>query len=85
MVDVMPAPTMIQSISEAKAHFSAIVDSVSGGEVFVICRAGKPLVQMSAYVPPKKTRRIGAMKGTIQMADDFDEWPPDMMESLGMK
>ena len=55
MVDVMSAPTMIQSISEAKAHFSAIVDSVSGGQVFVICRAGKPLVQMSAYVPPKKT------------------------------
>ena len=85
MVDVMPTPTMIQSISEAKAHFSAIVDSVSDGQVFVICRAGKPLVQMSAYIPPKKARRIGAMKGMIQIADDFDEWPSDMMESLGMK
>ena len=29
--------------------------------------------------------RIGVMKSEIRISDDFDEWPSDMMESLGMK
>lgn len=33
----------------------------------------------------KVTSRIGVMKGETRMSDDFDEWPPDMLESLGMK
>ena len=36
MVADMPIPTMVRSIAEAKAHFSAIVDEASGGKVFVI-------------------------------------------------
>jgi len=31
MVADMPMPTMVRSIAEAKAHFSAIVDEASGG------------------------------------------------------
>ena len=33
----------------------------------------------------KASCRIGVMKDEIRMSDDFDKWPPDMMESLGMK
>ena len=44
MVVDMPIPTMIRSIADAKAHFSAIVDEASNGKEFVICRAGRPLV-----------------------------------------
>ena len=31
MVDLPPMPAMVESISEAKAHFSAIVDAVGDG------------------------------------------------------
>ena len=34
MIADMPIPTMVRSISEAKAHFSAIVDEASGGKAF---------------------------------------------------
>ena len=50
MVADMPIPTMVRSIAEAKAHFSAIVDEASGGKAFVICRAGRPLVTITQYV-----------------------------------
>ena len=75
MVADMSVPEMIQSISEAKAHFSAIVDEASGGKVFIICRAGRPLVTVSPYVRPSPVRRPGTLKGKIRMADDFDELP----------
>ena len=57
MVADMPIPTMVRSIAEAKAHFSAIVDAASGGRAFVICRAGRPLVTITQYVRPKPVRR----------------------------
>ena len=75
-------PAMIESISEAKAHFSAIVDAASGGKVFVICRAGRPLVTVSQYVAPKPRRRPDSLKGKIRMADDFNALPDGFAEAF---
>ena len=83
MVVNMPIPTMVQSIAEAKAHFSAIVDEASGGKSFVICRAGRPLVLVSQYVQPKPSRRPGSVKGKIRIADDFDALPEGFAEAFG--
>lgn len=83
MVADMPIPTMVNSIAEAKAHFSAIVDAASGGESFVICRAGRPLVTITQYVQPKPIRRPGALKGKIRIADDFDALPDGFEEAFG--
>ena len=81
-VDI-PVPKMIQSISEAKAHFSAIVDEASGGKVFIICRAGRPLVTVAPYVRPSPVRRPGTLKGKIRIADDFDALPEGFSEAFG--
>lgn len=75
-------PTIIQSISEAKAHFSAIIDDASGGQTFVICRAGRPLAILSKYVPPAHRRRPDSLKGKIRMADDFDALPEGFEEAF---
>jgi prevent-host-death family protein len=75
-------PKTIQSISEAKAHFSAIVDDASGGQTFIICRAGRPIVVLSKYVPPVRKRRPDSLKGKIRMADDFDELPEGFAEAF---
>lgn len=76
------APTLIHSISEAKAHFSAIVDDASGGRTFVICRAGRPLAMLTQYVPPARKRRPDSLKGKIRMADDFDALPEGFEEAF---
>ena len=82
MVCDIPLPAMIKSISEAKAHFSAIVDEASGGKTFVICRAGRPLVTVSQYIKSKPTRRPDQLKGKIRIADDFDALPEGFAEAF---
>ncbi len=74
--------TMIHSISEAKAHFSAIVDDSSGGKTFIICRAGRPLAVISKYIPPVRKRRPDSLKGKTRMADDFDALPEGFEEAF---
>jgi len=83
MVAEMQIPTMVRSIAEAKAHFSAIVDEASGGKSFIICRAGRPLVTITQYVQPKSIRRPGTLKGKIRIADDFDTLPDGFDEAFG--
>ena len=34
------------------------------------------------FVPLKKPRQPGALRGKIHMADDFDQWPEDILASF---
>ncbi|WP_017671314.1 hypothetical protein [Blastomonas sp. AAP53] len=34
------------------------------------------------FVPLKKPRQPGALRGQIHMTDDFDEWPEDILASF---
>ncbi len=83
MVADMPIPTMVRSIAEAKAHFSAIVDEASAGKQFVICRAGRPLVVVTRYVQSAPKRQPGSLKGKIDIAEDFDALPDGFEEAFG--
>ena len=64
----------IINIHEAKTQLSKLVDQAVNGEAFIIAKAGKPLVKVikldTPEIPPPK--RIGFMKGQIQVPDDFD-------------
>lgn len=37
---------------------------------------------VSDFVPLKKPRQPGALRGKIHMAEDFDEWPEDILASF---
>ncbi len=62
------------NISEARAHLSRLVDQASKGEPFIIAKAGKPLVKVTAVDDPAPVpvRRIGFMVGQIAVPADFD-------------
>ena len=75
MIDLPPMPAMVESISEAKAHFSAIVDAVGGGKTYIICRAGKPVAMLSPYVAKAGGTRIGLLKGKLKFGEDW--WQKD--------
>lgn len=66
------------NMHEAKTHLSRLVAAAAAGEVFVIARAGKPLVKVipvdGGYTEaPKRTlKRFGFMEGEISAPDDFD-------------
>ncbi len=64
----------IVNIHEAKTHLSRLVEQAAKGEPFVIARAGKPLVKVTAVDTPSagQVKRLGFMAGQIAVPDDVD-------------
>jgi antitoxin (DNA-binding transcriptional repressor) of toxin-antitoxin stability system len=62
------------NIHEAKTHLSRLIDGAVKGEAFVIAKAGKPLVQVTALSAAEAAapRRRGFMAGQISVPDDFN-------------
>ena len=71
---------------EAKTTLSKLVERALAGEEIVIARNGKPAVQLTPLKEPSSRRRVlGAWKGRVWMADDFDEFDDELAEMFGMK
>lgn len=61
------------NIHEAKTNLSRLIEMAVNGEPFIIAKAGKPMVTVTAYqAPVKPAQRIGFMHGQIAVPDDFD-------------
>ena len=74
---------VVESVTEAKAQLSALIEKVQDGEPVVIKKAGKPVAILNAYHPEAHERTPGAMKGEIAIAADFDELPADIAAAFG--
>jgi antitoxin (DNA-binding transcriptional repressor) of toxin-antitoxin stability system len=75
------------NLHEAKTHLSRLVAEAVAGEGFVICKAGKPLVQVTRLTgaddtaaPPR--RRLGLLAGQCSVPDDFDQIADDEIADL---
>ncbi|HZS00134.1 MAG TPA: type II toxin-antitoxin system prevent-host-death family antitoxin [Chloroflexota bacterium] len=73
---------VIVNIHEAKTQLSKLVDRAAKGEPFVIARAGKPLVKVTALDTPAAPQRLGFLAGEIAVPDDFDRMGEAMIEAL---
>ena len=60
------------NIHKAKTHLSSLVELAAQGEPFVIAKAGKPMVTVIPYSPPRHKQRVGFLKGRVKVPDDFD-------------
>lgn len=62
------------NIHQAKTHLSRLVDEAAKGNSFVIAKAGKPLVKVTALETPTghQIRRLGFLKGQFSVPDDFN-------------
>ncbi|MGC1165563.1 MAG: type II toxin-antitoxin system prevent-host-death family antitoxin [Solirubrobacterales bacterium] len=71
---------------EAKTHLSQLVERALEGEEIVLTRRGEPAVRL---VPERTAGGFAALagvwRGRVRIADDFDELPDDLAESLGMR
>lgn len=65
------------NIHEAKTHFSKLVESAMNGKETIIARSGKPVAKLVPIFKEKPKRRLGVLKGKINIADDFDGPLPD--------
>ncbi len=70
------------NIHEAKTHLSRLVERAARGEPFVIARAGKPLVRVSALEPPAAPRRLGFLAGEWRVPADFDRMGAEEIATL---
>lgn len=74
----------IVNIHEAKTHLSRLVEEAAGGESFVIAKAGKPMVKVTALSVPvgEEIKRLGFMAGQISVPDDFDRMGEEEIERI---
>ena len=63
---------LIINIHEAKTQLSRLVDNAVKGESFIIAKAGKPLVKVSALESPQTPQRLGFLSGEIAVPRDFN-------------
>ena len=72
------------NIHYAKTHLSRLIEKAAKGEPFIIAKAGKPLVKVVSLEAPAAhaPRRIGFMKGQIQVPDDFDHMDEEEIAAL---
>ena len=71
---------------EAKTQLSKLVERVEAGEEIVITRRGEPAARL---VPERQgsgfASLAGVWQGRVKIAEDFDELPADLADSLGMR
>jgi prevent-host-death family protein len=72
------------NIHEAKTNLSRLVEKAANGEPFIIAKAGKPMVRVTAIdaPPPHKQRRIGFGSGLSKVPDDFDTMMQKEIEEM---
>jgi prevent-host-death family protein len=72
------------NIHEAKTHLSRLIQKAVDGEPFIIAKAGKPLVKVTAIeaVPVDTSRRLGFMRGQFKVPDDIKTPFKDEIEKM---
>jgi len=72
------------NIHQAKTQLSRLVEQASKGEPFVIAKAGKPMVKVTALSAPvgREVKRLGFMVGQISVPDDFDRMGQEEIERI---
>jgi len=72
------------NIHEAKTHLSRLIEEASKGESFVIAKAGRPVVRVTAIESPSgaQIRRLGFLEGNISVPDDFDRMGQEEIDRM---
>ncbi len=69
---------------EAKSTLSRLVERAQAGEEIVISRNGTPVARLVAVEARNGFEELrGRWRGKVEIADDFDELPPDIAEAFG--
>ena len=60
------------NIHEAKTHLSRLLEQVAGGDEIIIAKAGKAIARLVPLDAAPKKRRLGRLKGKLNVPDNFD-------------
>lgn len=72
------------NIHDAKTQLSRLVERAAHGEVFIIAKAGKPMVKVVPLEPVEAgtASRVGFMAGEFSVPEDFDQMGSSEIEAL---
>ncbi len=72
----------VLTVTEAKTRLSQLLEEVLEGKEVVIGRAGKPVAKLVRLDVDPTPRAPGALLGQIQISEDFDELPEELLEAF---
>lgn len=72
----------VVNVHEAKTHLSRLLEEAVNGEPFIIAKAGKPMVTVTRFDPPKAPKRLGFMEGQFTVPEDFDRMGEQEIQRL---
>lgn len=70
------------NMHEAKSQLSKLAEKAWAGETVVIAKSGKPYLDLVPHKENSVERKPGRLKGQIQIADDFDKTPDDLIAAF---
>jgi len=68
---VREAPVQV-GVYAAKTHLSRLLDRAARGDEVVITRNGKPIARLVPVQRRRGPRKLGALRGKVRVAADFD-------------
>lgn len=72
-------------VRELRGKLGDYLRQAKSGARFLIVSRGEAVAELgapSSEASERKPRQSGGLKGQIWMADDWEEWPPDILESF---
>jgi antitoxin (DNA-binding transcriptional repressor) of toxin-antitoxin stability system len=71
------------NVHQAKTHLSQLLQDVEQGSEVVIARSGVPIARLVAWqAPAQRVAAPGAMRGQIELREDFDSPLDGLFEAL---
>lgn len=70
------------AIAEAKAQFAEIIRRAEAGEEIELTRHGRSVARIVGSGPGVRKPLLGALRGRISIAPDFDELPAAFLDAL---
>ena len=70
------------NIHEAKTHLSRLIEKAVNGEPFIIAKAGKPLVKVTAIESKRPGIEFGALQGVFAVPDNIKDFAREEIEAM---
>ncbi|WP_211571534.1 type II toxin-antitoxin system Phd/YefM family antitoxin [Gluconobacter sp. Dm-44] len=80
--DNLPSPQKI-GVREFRGNLTTYLRQVRQGRTILVTSHDQVVAELRPPAPSYRPRRQpGALRGRIRMSEDFDETPPDILESM---
>lgn len=77
------SPTLRVGVREFRGNMTGFLRQARQGASFLITSHDEVVAELHPPSTPKPPRRlVGAMRGQIWMAPDFDTWPDDILDAM---